>query len=142
MTPSWLKQQYEPMIRRKQTDRICGNLHLPGGSWNTLRLSTESDAVYVGACERDGDDIAHMLLPKLIKFFPCNDQVGSVLSSVFVRGKLHSQSIVASSADAQAIVDATHTLTMCSGCGMKPANISRYVAFAGLPFSTKCTLVC
>lgn len=57
-----------------------------------------------------------------------------------MRGKLHSQCVVASSADAQAIVDATHTLTMCSGCGMKPANTSRYVAFAGAYFSSKCSL--
>ncbi|KAH9366056.1 hypothetical protein HPB48_007886 [Haemaphysalis longicornis] len=96
---------YEPAAQADEPQEadvhcICGNLCLPGGCWNQLRLSAESNTVYIGVCERDGEE-----------------------------------SVVALSADAQAIVDATHTLTMCSGCGMKPA-------IAGAYFSSKCSLAC
>ncbi|XP_077508835.1 uncharacterized protein LOC144120336 [Amblyomma americanum] len=121
---------------------FCGNLYLPDGCWSKLRLSAESDTVYIGVCERGGDNIAHMLLPKLIKFRRQRNQVGPVLCSVFVRGKLHSECVFTSSAEAQAVVDHTHSLVMCTGSGMTPANTRRYVAFGASYFATSCTLTC
>ncbi|KAM7298982.1 uncharacterized protein LOC121833835 [Ixodes scapularis] len=83
-----------------------------------------------------------MLLPTLTKFKQASDKPGPVICSVFLRGKFHKKCAVMSPDEAQAVLNTTHSLGMCTGCGLESSNGSRYVSFAGSTFSVTCKLTC
>lgn len=68
-----------------------------------------------------------MRLPKAMKFEEDKNQLGSKLGSVYVRGVKHSQRIVKSSVEAQAVFDATHSLVMSTGCRLTPEKKRAWV---------------
>ncbi|XP_070384607.1 uncharacterized protein [Dermacentor albipictus] len=89
-----------------------------------------------------GIRLTTLLLPKLVKFKSESNQPESLCCSVFLRGQLRSQCTVSSPEETQSVLDSTHALVLCGGCGMKSEKQGRYISFAGCYFSIKCTYVC
>ncbi|XP_077534882.1 uncharacterized protein LOC144146828 [Haemaphysalis longicornis] len=130
----------QEISREAGTQDICGSLRLPGPGWNMLCFSTDPGTVLFGLCELEGNEMDHMLLPKSVLFRETKDNPGEAFCSVFLRGKVHLERTVVSSQEAQDLLDATHSLALCVGCGLTPSNGSTYVSFAGNYHSVKCTL--
>ncbi|KAH7932620.1 hypothetical protein HPB49_000096 [Dermacentor silvarum] len=118
------------------------NLRLPDETWNKLTFRGEHDSAVYGVCELEGEQVDHILLPKLVKFKANSCQQNSLCCFVYLRGKLHSQCTVSSQEEGQSVLDSTHALTLCRGCGIRPEKQGQYVIFAGNCFSAKCTYVC
>ncbi|KAH9359744.1 hypothetical protein HPB48_021303 [Haemaphysalis longicornis] len=94
-----------------------------------------------GLCELEGNEMDHMLLPKSVQFRETKDNPGEAFCSVFLRGKVHlERTVIPSQELAQDLLDATHSLALCVGCGLTPSNGSTYVLFAGNYHSVKYTL--
>ncbi|XP_075723751.1 uncharacterized protein LOC142765832 [Rhipicephalus microplus] len=125
-----------------EVQRVCGNLRLPDETWNKLTFCCERDSALYGVCELEGEQVDHILLPKFVKFKANSSQQNSLCCFVYLRGKLHSQCTVSSPEEAQSVLDSTHALALCQGCGMRPEKQGQYVLFAGNYFSAKCTYVC
>ncbi|KAH8035053.1 hypothetical protein HPB51_004294 [Rhipicephalus microplus] len=125
-----------------EVQRVCGNLRLPDETWNKLTFCSERDSALYGVCELEGEQVDHILLPKFVKFKANSSQQNSLCCFVYLRGKLHSQCTVSSPEEAQSVLDSTHALALCQGCGMRPEKQGQYVLFAGNYFSAKCTYVC
>ncbi|XP_075744327.1 uncharacterized protein LOC142803108 [Rhipicephalus microplus] len=125
-----------------EVHRVCGNLRLPDETWNKLTFCSERDSALYGVCELEGEQVDHILLPKFVKFKANSSQQNSLCCFVYLRGKLHSQCTVSSPEEAQSVLDSTHALALCQGCGMRPEKQGQYVLFAGNYFSAKCTYVC
>ncbi|XP_065290714.2 uncharacterized protein [Dermacentor albipictus] len=121
-----------------ELEHVCHNLRLP----DATLLPSERDSVFFGVCALEGEQVDHILLPKLVKFKSESNQPESLRCSVFLRGQLRSQCTVSSPEEAQSVLDSTHALVLCGGCGMKSEKQGRYISFGGCYFSIKCTYVC
>ncbi|XP_049513144.1 uncharacterized protein LOC125940716 [Dermacentor silvarum] len=121
---------------------LCQSLELPGTGWNKLTFATEPGAVFLGLCEFQQAELDHLLMPKLVKFEQVGDEMGTVHCSVFLRAKLHLERPVSSLDEAQSVLNSTHSLVVCAGCGMKITKVGKYACFAGSYYSNKCNLTC
>lgn len=89
-------------------ERIWQNLQLPEKSWSKLRFAAELHVAFFGICEREGDWICNIRLPKAVTFQEGNNQREPVQCFVYVRGVKQLERIVKSFGEAQAVLDATH----------------------------------
>lgn len=102
-----------------EVQRVCVNLRLPDETWNKLTFGSEHDSALYGVCQLEGEQVDHVLLPKLVKFKANSCEQNSLCCFVYLRGKVHSQCTVSSQEEAQSVLDSTHALILCQGCGIR-----------------------
>ncbi|KAM7289328.1 uncharacterized protein ISCGN_029458 [Ixodes scapularis] len=101
--------------------------------------SVSNDCLSYASCEAEENNFGNLFIERMVIFGKALPERGSILATVYLRGREHSKQVLATRSEAELLVKKISMMILCCGCGMKPVS-NKYSMYRKMFFAARCLL--